>query len=64
MPQIRLIPSGVGACLHVVYRPHKLTCPRIRLPAGVRLGQLSLTRGESSRHKILLVEGLDPGGCV
>ncbi|EFN56584.1 hypothetical protein CHLNCDRAFT_34979 [Chlorella variabilis] len=28
---------------------------------GVRLGQLSLQRGESSRHKVLLVEGLSPG---
>lgn len=27
---------------------------------GVRLGQLSLQRGESSRHKILVVDGLGP----
>lgn len=29
--------------------------------AGVRLGQLSLQRGEDQRHKILIVDGLDPG---
>ncbi len=35
-------------------------CPSA-LRAGVRLGQLSLQRGEDQRHKILIVEGLDPG---
>lgn len=27
---------------------------------GVRLSQLSLLRGESTRHKLLLVKGLPP----
>ena len=27
---------------------------------GVRLSQLSLLRGESTRHKLLLVKGLQP----
>ena len=32
----------------------------LRNALGVRLGALALTRGESSRHKLLLVDGLQP----
>lgn len=32
----------------------------LRTLLAVRLGQLSLARGQSTRHKLVLVEGLSP----
>lgn len=32
----------------------------MRAVLGVRLGQLSLVRGASTRHKLLVVQGLPP----
>lgn len=39
---------------------HEELLELLRGALGVRLGQLSLQRGEDQRHKILIVEGLDP----
>lgn len=60
--------AGVSAVAVLPQLPcPSLPCPSPSclpcLPAGVRLGQMSLQRGESARHKILLIEGLAPGEC-
>ena len=49
---------------YVVHQP-LMPCWRggqefVRAVLGVRLSQLSLLRGESTRHKLLLVKGLPP----
>lgn len=50
------VESGTKA--HAVHAAaHRIPTPA----AGCRLGQLSLKRGESTRHKVLLVEGMTPG---